>query len=107
MALLKSLIALSAAALVSAVPVSTSTSTGFRLVVKVTDPTTDLTPSVEGWQLVGIHTGAGLNDAVINSTSGLVFYQNGKSTDLLRIYAHKHMHIHTYKHSHKWDARVD
>ncbi|KAI0967247.1 hypothetical protein F4678DRAFT_447046 [Xylaria arbuscula] len=57
-------------------------STGFRLVANVTDPATDLTPSVDGWELQGIHTGAGLNDAVLTSDKGRIFYHNGTATEI-------------------------
>jgi hypothetical protein len=55
-----------------------SLSTGFRLVANVTDPATDLNPSVDGWELQGIHTGAGFNDASLGAGSGRIFYHNGE-----------------------------
>lgn len=88
MAKFTTLIAAGAASLVSAVPLESrqviphypenSLSTGFRLVANVTDPATDLTPSVDGWEFTGIHTGAGLNDVVLTSEAGRIFYHNGK-----------------------------
>ncbi|GAB1311469.1 hypothetical protein MFIFM68171_01679 [Madurella fahalii] len=53
-----------------------SQSNGFFLVAKVTDPSRDLSPSVDGLPLGTIHTGAGLNAAVL-SGPGRIFYQNG------------------------------
>jgi hypothetical protein len=83
----KAVLALGAATLASAIPLETrqviphyppnSLSTGFRLVANVTDPATDLKPSVDGWELQGIHTGAGFNDAVLGSSTGRIFYHNG------------------------------
>lgn len=88
MTMFTTLLAVGAAGLVSAVPLTcrqviphyppNALSTGFRLVANVTDPATDLTPSVDGWELQGIHTGAGENDAVLSSESGRIFYHNGK-----------------------------
>ncbi|KAI0456402.1 hypothetical protein F5B21DRAFT_502301 [Xylaria acuta] len=57
-------------------------SAGFRLVANVTDPATDLTPSVDGWEFQGIHTGAGLNDAVLASGTGRIFYHNGTAAEI-------------------------
>jgi len=84
----KPIFALGAACLASALPLESrqiipnyppnSLSTGFRLVANVTDPATDLNPPVNGWELTGIHTGAALNDAVLTSSTGRVFYHNGK-----------------------------
>lgn len=56
---------------------TTSTSKGFNLVAHVTDPTHDLTPSLEGQVLGAAHTGAGFNAAVFYGTTGRLFYQNG------------------------------
>jgi hypothetical protein len=63
-----------------------SKSTGFHLVAHVTNPAHDLTPSVEGWSLAGIHTGAGFNAAVLDASasSGRLFYQNGTVTQVAR-----------------------
>ncbi|KAI8631909.1 hypothetical protein F5Y19DRAFT_379694 [Xylariaceae sp. FL1651] len=90
----KTILTLGAASLVAAVPLESrqiiphyppsSQSTGFRLVANVTDPATDLTPSVDGWELEGIHTGAGLDDAVLGSASGSgrIFYHNGTAAEI-------------------------
>ncbi|KAI1332408.1 hypothetical protein F5Y16DRAFT_394482 [Xylariaceae sp. FL0255] len=61
-----------------------SSSPGFILIANVTDPSTDLTPSVQGWQFGGIHTGAGLNDAVLTAgnNSGQIFYHNGTAEQI-------------------------
>lgn len=56
---------------------TTSTSKGFNLIAHVTDPTRDLTPSVEGQVVGAAHTGAGFNAAVFYDTTGRLFYQNG------------------------------
>ncbi|KAI1172662.1 hypothetical protein F4777DRAFT_560818 [Nemania sp. FL0916] len=92
MAMLMSLVALSAATLASAVPLSSrqivphyppnSLSTGFRLIANVTDPATDLSPPINGQQLNGIHTGAGFNDAVVLPETGRVFYHNGTAAEI-------------------------
>ncbi|KAI0466020.1 hypothetical protein F4859DRAFT_340816 [Xylaria cf. heliscus] len=84
--------AVGAASIASAVPLESrqiipnyppnELSTGFRLVANVTDPATDLTPSVDGWELQGIHTGAGLNDAVLTSETGRIFYHNGTAAEI-------------------------
>ncbi|KAJ2976273.1 hypothetical protein NUW58_g8127 [Xylaria curta] len=88
MAVFKTLLAaVSAASIASAAPLESrqvphyppnSLSTGFRLVANVTDPATDLKPSVNGWELQGIHTGAALNEAALTAGSGRVFYHNGE-----------------------------
>ncbi|KAI1200744.1 hypothetical protein F5X97DRAFT_292801 [Nemania serpens] len=92
MTMLKTLVAVGAAGLASAIPLETrqivphyppsSISTGFRLVANVTDPATDLTPSVDGWELQGIHTGAGLDDATLTSGTGRIFYHNGTAVEI-------------------------
>ncbi|KAI0429531.1 hypothetical protein F5Y09DRAFT_309980 [Xylaria sp. FL1042] len=92
MAKFTALLAVGAASLASASPLQSrqvipnyppnSLSTGFRLVANVTDPATDLTPSVDGWELQGIHTGAGLNDAVLTSETGRIFYHNGTAAEI-------------------------
>ncbi|GAP91874.1 hypothetical protein SAMD00023353_7500240 [Rosellinia necatrix] len=92
MAVMKTLLAVGAASLAAAVPLESrqvvphyppnKVSTGFRLVANVTDPATDLTPSVNGWELHGIHTGAGFNDAVLTADAGRVFYQNGTAAEV-------------------------
>ncbi|KAI0860356.1 hypothetical protein F4860DRAFT_479583 [Xylaria cubensis] len=93
MAMFKTLFAaVGAASIASAVPLESrqvipnyppnELSTGFRLVANVTDPATDLTPSVDGWELQGIHTGAGFNDAVLTSESSQIFYHNGTAAEI-------------------------
>ncbi|RWA05861.1 hypothetical protein EKO27_g9243 [Xylaria grammica] len=92
MSLFATLLAVGAASLASATPLQgrqvipnyppNELSTGFRLVANVTDPATDLTPSVDGWELQGIHTGAGLNDAVLTSETGRIFYHNGTASEI-------------------------
>ncbi|KAI0198115.1 hypothetical protein F4808DRAFT_463142 [Astrocystis sublimbata] len=59
-------------------------SKGFRLVANVTDPSTDLSPSVHGQELLGIHIGAGLNEAVLTAQEGdgYVFYHNGTAAEV-------------------------
>ncbi|KAI0392402.1 hypothetical protein F5Y17DRAFT_361643 [Xylariaceae sp. FL0594] len=88
----KPILALGAACLASAVPLESrqvvphyppnSLSTGFRLVANVTDPATDLKPSVNGWELTGIHTGAALNEAILANAPGRVFYHNGTASEI-------------------------
>ncbi|KAK5634060.1 hypothetical protein RRF57_009774 [Xylaria bambusicola] len=94
MPLFTALVAAGAAALTSAIPLESRQvipnyppnllSTGFRLVANVTDPATDLTPSVDGWELIGIHVGAGLNDAVLTEVAGdgRIFYHNGTAEEV-------------------------
>ncbi|KAI0012453.1 hypothetical protein F4779DRAFT_67114 [Xylariaceae sp. FL0662B] len=64
----------------------TSASKGFRLIANVTDPSTDLTPSVNGWVFNGLHVGAGLNDAVLladgGEDTGRIFYHNGTAEEI-------------------------
>jgi hypothetical protein len=60
----------------------TAISKGFRLVANVTDPSTDLTPPINGQIFSGIHTGAALSEAVISEGDGRVFYQNGTAEEL-------------------------
>lgn len=56
-------------------------SRGFTLVVNVTDPAKDLTPSVNDFVISLAHVGAGQNQAIAvqksAQNSGFVFYQNG------------------------------
>ena len=54
----------------------TSVSKGFKLVVNVTDPETDFSPSIQNMFIEGLHVSAGLNDAGIQA-EGQIFYQNG------------------------------
>ncbi|KAI1264640.1 hypothetical protein F5Y18DRAFT_75802 [Xylariaceae sp. FL1019] len=89
----KSILSLAAASTIAASPLSArqvipnyppnSLSKGFKLIANVTDPSTDLTPSVDGWEFLGIHTGAGFNDAVLsNSYEGEIFYHNGTASEI-------------------------
>ncbi|KAI1075762.1 hypothetical protein F5B20DRAFT_558524 [Whalleya microplaca] len=89
-------LSLGLAGLASAVPLSsrqvvphyppTSSSTGFRLIANVTDPSTDLNPPINNWVFSGIHVGAGLNDAVLLADSGAdtgrIFYHNGTAEEI-------------------------
>jgi len=62
-----------------------SFSKGFRLIANVTDPSTDLTPSINGQIFTGIHTGPPYNEGVVLSgaeTSGRIFYQNGTAEEI-------------------------
>lgn len=56
-----------------------SLSKGFRLVLNVTDPARDLSPSVKNTYITSIHVGAGLNYVgnVEGTEAGRIFYQNG------------------------------
>lgn len=54
-----------------------SHSTGFYLTAHVSDAAHDLTPPINGWVLGTAHTGAGLNAAVLYSSNGRLFYENG------------------------------
>lgn len=57
-------------------------STGFRLVVNVTDKALDLKPSVQGLYVNSIHVGAGLNVAGVGSKdTSNIFYQNGTAAE--------------------------
>ncbi|KAH0533119.1 hypothetical protein TsFJ059_001727 [Trichoderma semiorbis] len=58
-------------------------STGFRLVVNVTDKALDFSPSVQGLYVNSIHVGAGLNEVGIGSKSDNpgIFYQNGTASE--------------------------
>lgn len=77
----------------SAVPVSsrqapsypaTSKSNGFYLVAKVADPSKELDPPVDGWAVNTVHTGAGLNEAILldNPSTNSIFYQNGTAEQI-------------------------
>ncbi len=59
-----------------------SASRGFRLVVNVTDPSSDLSPSIQGSFLSLAHIGPAQNRAIILPTEGPVFYQNGTFKDI-------------------------
>ncbi|GFP55417.1 hypothetical protein ACSS6W_009265 [Trichoderma asperelloides] len=57
-------------------------STGFRLVVNVTDKALDLKPSVQGLYVDSIHVGAGLNVAGVGpKDTSNIFYQNGTAAE--------------------------
>lgn len=58
-------------------------STGFRLVVNVTDKTLDFHPSIQGFYLNSIHVGAGLNNVGIGAKSdnSNIYYQNGTAAE--------------------------
>ncbi|KAK4234514.1 hypothetical protein C8A03DRAFT_18598 [Achaetomium macrosporum] len=72
-----------AAAATALSPATTSSSKGFYLIAHVTDPSRDFSPSIEGWALTAIHTGAGLNAAVLASASaGRLFYENGTAAQV-------------------------
>ncbi|KAI0149213.1 hypothetical protein BJ166DRAFT_537097 [Pestalotiopsis sp. NC0098] len=64
----------------------TQSSTGFRLIANVTDPSSDFAGApVNGWILDAIHTGAGLNDAVLFADGddiGRTYYVNGTADDV-------------------------
>jgi hypothetical protein len=55
------------------------TSKGFNLVVNVTDPSTDFSPSIQNTFIASIHTGAAqaLVGVISDITRGRTFYQNG------------------------------
>ncbi|RYO74902.1 hypothetical protein DL764_010646 [Monosporascus ibericus] len=89
--MLSKTLSLTLASAVSAVPLSSrqvpnypvsSTSLGFKLVANVTGPAKDLTPSVNGRYFSTIHTGAGMNDAVLEVDGGRVFYLNGTASEI-------------------------
>ncbi|KAK3385789.1 hypothetical protein B0H63DRAFT_523105 [Podospora didyma] len=84
------------AVLASATPISflpnnlypaTSSSTGFILIANVTDPTRDLSPSINHFQLTGVHIGAGLETAVLSHNAGRTLYENGSTPDSIGIAA--------------------
>ncbi|KAF3024832.1 hypothetical protein E8E14_010377 [Neopestalotiopsis sp. 37M] len=63
----------------------TQSSTGFRLIANVSDPSQDFDPPVRGWILDAIHTGAGLNDAVLFADGddiGRTYYVNGTADEV-------------------------
>ncbi|KAL8396580.1 hypothetical protein RB594_003599 [Gaeumannomyces avenae] len=62
-----------------------SLSKGFRLIANVTDPSRDLTPSVHGFALGGIHIGPPNSRSVLSpqaDNTSRVFYLNGTAADL-------------------------
>jgi hypothetical protein len=58
-----------------------SVSRGFRLVANVTDPSKDFVPSINNWELSGLHVGPPFNRGVLRDGQGRVFYQNGTEED--------------------------
>ncbi|OAA72565.1 hypothetical protein ISF_01638 [Cordyceps fumosorosea ARSEF 2679] len=61
----------------------TSSSTGFNLVLNVTDPSWDLDPPVHGTFVTSIHVGPALNYVgQTSASSGRLFYVNGTATDV-------------------------
>ncbi|KAK3317490.1 hypothetical protein B0T19DRAFT_469160 [Cercophora scortea] len=52
----------------------------FTLIANVTNPSLDLNPSINHFQLTGIHIGAGLSTAVLTATTGRILYENGTGT---------------------------
>jgi hypothetical protein len=63
---------------------TTGTSTGFKLVAKLTHHFHDLTPSVSGWTVASAHTGAGSAAAILTSdpTVARIFYENGTAAEV-------------------------
>ena len=83
-----SLLALGLAGLVSASPLAqrssqmpTALTQGFVLVANVTDPTEDFSPSINHYQLTGVHVGAGIETAVLAVDEGRVLFENGTDTE--------------------------
>jgi hypothetical protein len=60
----------------------TSESTGFRLVVNVTDPSTDFPTPVHNSYLNSIHVGAGIDLIGVSADSQRIFYQNGTAEEV-------------------------
>lgn len=85
-----SLSVLAAAAAVAASPLAprtdryppTSAARAFTLVVNVTDPSRDFSPSINHWVVTGAHSGAGTESSYAAPDGGRVFYQNGTASDL-------------------------
>ncbi|KAL7823952.1 hypothetical protein V8C26DRAFT_424973 [Trichoderma gracile] len=61
----------------------TMQSTGFRLVVNVTDKALDFTPSIQNLYINSIHVGAGLNQVGLGTKDNnpSIWYQNGTAAD--------------------------
>ncbi|EGR49265.1 uncharacterized protein TRIREDRAFT_76971 [Trichoderma reesei QM6a] len=61
----------------------TMQSTGFRLVVNVTDKARDFTPSIQNLYINTIHVGAGLNQVGLGTKDNnpSIWYQNGTAAD--------------------------
>lgn len=66
------------------------TSVGFKLVVNVTDPSRDLSPSIQNTFLTSIHVGAGLNLVGQSSDQSVsrTFYVNGTTEEVFYNQAH-------------------
>ncbi|KAK4456340.1 hypothetical protein QBC42DRAFT_281557 [Cladorrhinum samala] len=60
----------------------TSASQGFRLIVNVTDPSKDFSPSINGQQFTNAHIGPSQNRGIVVPSAGAVFYQNGTYADI-------------------------
>ncbi|KAK4189067.1 hypothetical protein QBC35DRAFT_494627 [Podospora australis] len=53
----------------------------FHLLAVVTDPSLDLSPSINGWAVTTAHSGAAQNVAIFPSpSSGRLFYENGTTS---------------------------
>jgi hypothetical protein len=62
-----------------------STATAFTLVANVTDLSTDFfEPSINGWNLAGVHVGAGQNTLVLDPTYSDILFENGTGVDVSR-----------------------
>jgi len=61
-----------------------SQSQNFNLIANVTDPSSDLTPSINGWILSSYHVGAGEDYAVLEQdySVGRVFFVNGTAEEV-------------------------
>lgn len=61
-----------------------ATSDGFRLVVNVTDPSRDLSPSIQNTYVTSIHTGAGLNyvGQSADQKAARTFFVNGTAGEV-------------------------
>lgn len=59
----------------------TSSSKGFNLIVNVTDPSADFSPSIQNNFVTSIHVGAGLALVGVSAERGRLFYQNGTTAE--------------------------
>lgn len=57
-------------------------SAGFELIAVVTNPSTDLSPSVNFWSLTAFHDGAGRAFAGLSSDASTVWYLNGTENQI-------------------------
>ncbi|KAI1372772.1 hypothetical protein F4677DRAFT_449029 [Hypoxylon crocopeplum] len=75
---------LGTASVVSAAPSpATGVSKGFKLVAHIISADKTLSVPIQGALLEGAHVGAGLNTAILNTTSpGQIFYQNGTAEEV-------------------------